>query len=154
MRDIKITYNHIKNIRARADTIIKELKKREVLDGGIEGEILAAKSLDALDHLVSELFYRSSEHSKKMNANFVNFQYAPFKTASKSSLFERAKALGLEEVALQLIHEPYCSTRFSNFVKKDTEGVDNVEKVKDAIKNILSHIFSKDTDVLEAIQNM
>lgn len=52
MRDIKITYNHIKNIRARADIIIKDLKKRDLLDGEIEGEILAAKSLDALDHLV------------------------------------------------------------------------------------------------------
>lgn len=54
MRDIKITYNHIKNIRARAETIVKDLEKRELLDNEIEGEILAAKSLDALDHLVGE----------------------------------------------------------------------------------------------------
>lgn len=53
MRDIKITYNHIKNIRARASTIIKDLEKRDLLDDEIEDEIFAAKSLDALDHLVS-----------------------------------------------------------------------------------------------------
>lgn len=52
MRDIKITYNHIKNIRARAETIIKDLEKRDLLDDEIEEEILSAKSLDALDHLV------------------------------------------------------------------------------------------------------
>lgn len=53
MREIKITYNHIKNIRARADTIIKDLNKRDLLDDEIEGEILTATSLDAIDHLVS-----------------------------------------------------------------------------------------------------
>lgn len=53
MRDIKITYNHIKNIRARAETIMKDLEKRDLLDDEIEQDILAAKSLDALDHLVS-----------------------------------------------------------------------------------------------------
>lgn len=52
MREIKITYNHIKNIRARADTIIKDLEKRELLDAKIQDEIYSAKSLDALDHLV------------------------------------------------------------------------------------------------------
>lgn len=53
MRDIKITYNHIKNIRARADAIIKDLQKRELIDAKIEEEIFSAKSLDALDHLVN-----------------------------------------------------------------------------------------------------
>lgn len=56
MRDIKITYNHIKNIRNRADTIIKDLDKRDLLDGEIEDEILSAQSLDALEHLVSGVF--------------------------------------------------------------------------------------------------
>lgn len=57
MRDIKITYNHIKNIRARAETIIKDLDKRELLDPKIEEEICSAKSLDALDHLVNSLVF-------------------------------------------------------------------------------------------------
>lgn len=60
MRDIKITYNHIKNIRARAETIIKDLEKRDLLDDEFEEEILAAKSLDALDHLVSDFIESNS----------------------------------------------------------------------------------------------
>lgn len=43
--------------------------------------------------------------------------------------------------------------KFPDFVKINNEGVDTVEKVKDGIKNIMSHIFSKDADVLDAIQN-
>lgn len=74
--------------------------------------------------------------------------------ASKSSLFERAKAVGLEEPAKKLLHQTNTSLKFSDFMKKDTEGVENVEKVKEGIKNIVAHIFSKDIDVLEAIQNM
>lgn len=52
MRDIKITYNHVKNIRKRFETIIKDLTKRDLLDGKIEQELSSAKSLDALEHLV------------------------------------------------------------------------------------------------------
>lgn len=75
--------------------------------------------------------------------------------ASKSSLFERAKAAGLGVPAEKLLHEPRCALNFMDFVKKDADSeVDSVEKVKDGIKNYLSHIFSKDIDVLETIQNV
>lgn len=75
--------------------------------------------------------------------------------ASKSSLFERAKAAGLDVAAEKLLHEPRCSLNFAQFVKQDAEGgVDSVDKVKEGVKNYLSHIFSKDIDVLEAIQDM
>lgn len=52
MRDIKITYNHIKNIRSRAENIVKDLAKRDLIDDQLEKEIMSAKSLDAIDHLV------------------------------------------------------------------------------------------------------
>lgn len=84
-----------------------------------------------------------------------SIQYAPFKLASKSSLFERAKAAGLEMAAENLLHVPCCLLNFAQFVKKDPDsGVDSVEKVKEGIKNYLSHIFSKDIDVLDTIQNL
>lgn len=52
LRDIKITYNHIKNIQSRAEIILKDLAKKNVLTTDICQEIVAAKSLDELDHLV------------------------------------------------------------------------------------------------------
>lgn len=162
MREIKITYNHIKNIRSRAETIIKDLEKRDLLDDEVEDEILAAKSLDALDHLVSgfifNLFLEIGTKLDKRNILncfcFFLLQYAPFKAASKSSLFERAKALGLEEAANKLLRDPRCSLNFLQFVKRDTDGIDSVDKVKEGVKNIISHIFSKDTDVLDTIQKV
>lgn len=62
MRDIKITYNHIKNIRSRAESIIKDLVKRDLIDDQLEKEILSAKSSDALDHLVKLIIFFKLNH--------------------------------------------------------------------------------------------
>lgn len=68
-------------------------------------------------------------------------------------MYERAKALGLEDAANRLLLER-GSLKFTDYVKKGTDGVDTVDKVKEGVKNIVSHIFSKDSDVLETIQNV
>lgn len=81
-----------------------------------------------------------------------HIQYAPFKTASKSSLFERAKEYGLEEASQNILNGRDCV--LSRLVNKNVEGIDTIDKVKDGIKNYISHVFSKDTDVLEKIQDM
>lgn len=52
MREIKNSYNQIRNIRARAATVIKELEKKNELTDVFKSEILSAKSIDAIDHLV------------------------------------------------------------------------------------------------------
>lgn len=56
LRDIKISYNHVLNIKARASTIIKTLEKDGLLNEEIQSNILCAKSLDELDHLVRKIF--------------------------------------------------------------------------------------------------
>lgn len=65
LRDIKVTYNHIKNIQSRAETIIKDLAKKNVLTDDVRQDIVAAKSLDELDHLVSAISERALEHSNE-----------------------------------------------------------------------------------------
>lgn len=52
MRDMKMTFNHIQNIRARAQTILNDLEKRNLLTKEIDDDIMSAKSLDELDFLV------------------------------------------------------------------------------------------------------
>lgn len=59
LRDIKVTYNHIKNVQSRAETILKDLSKKEVLTDEIRQEVVAAKSLDELDTLVSVISERT-----------------------------------------------------------------------------------------------
>lgn len=67
-------------------------------------------------------------------------------------MFERAKALGLESAAEKILRGNCSHFALSEFVNKDVDGVDNIDKVKEGIKNILSHTFSKDIDVLDTIQ--
>lgn len=43
---------------------------------------------------------------------------------------------------------------YNRYVNTRVDGLQNVDKVKEGIKNIISHVFSKDTDVLETIQEM
>lgn len=52
MREVKNSFNHIRNIRARASTVLKELEKKNELNDGIKFEILSAKSIDVIEHLV------------------------------------------------------------------------------------------------------
>lgn len=60
MRGIKAAYNQIKNIRARALVVTKELEKKNLLNDTLQHEILSAKSVDAIDHVVCS----NASHSK------------------------------------------------------------------------------------------
>lgn len=60
--------------------------------------------------------------------------------------------MGLESAAEKILQGNCSHLKFSEFVNKDVDGVDNIEKVKEGVKNILSHLFSKDIEVLDTIQ--
>lgn len=62
--------------------------------------------------------------------------------------------MGLGEVAEQLLKMPGFMPAIANCVDPRRKGVENLHKVQEGIKNIISHVFCKDTDVLEAIQDM
>lgn len=81
-------------------------------------------------------------------------QYAPYKTESKATLAERAKALGLEDVALKILGGDASRPNLNDFVKKSVEGLESVDKVKEGIQHIIAQVFSKDIAVLETISEM
>lgn len=75
MRDIKVTYNHIQNIRSRCQTILKDLEKRSILNSEIADEIRSAKSLDELDFLVNPI--PGSKHQEYIIIRIIlNLVYA------------------------------------------------------------------------------
>lgn len=55
LRDIKSTYNQIVALKSRSDTILKNLEKEDVLVDEMRLNILSAKTLEELEHLVSIL---------------------------------------------------------------------------------------------------
>lgn len=81
-------------------------------------------------------------------------QYAPYKTDSKTTLAERAKALGLEDITLQILSGDVNRPNLTKFVNKSVEGLESVEKVRDGVQHIIAQIFSKEITVLETISEM
>lgn len=72
LRDIRNTYTDIVDLRKKAENIVNQLERENVLNTEIREELMCAKTNEELD-----------------------FLYAPYKPASKGTLAERAKALGL-----------------------------------------------------------
>ncbi|XP_046803831.1 uncharacterized protein YdcI [Lucilia cuprina] len=131
LRDIKNSYTEIVNLRKKAETIVTQLEKENVIDEEIRTEMLCAKTSEELE-----------------------FLYAPYKPASKGSLAERAKALGLEQYADRLLYGelPQVSTR--QLVDRKNPDMDTEEKVITGICHIISHNISKHTGVLEELRRL
>lgn len=85
---------------------------------------------------------------------FVCLQYAPFKSESKSTLVERAKAVGLEDISLSIVAGASSRFDLQKYVSENVEGLENEAKVLEGIQHIISHVFSKDIDVLDLIRKM
>lgn len=81
-------------------------------------------------------------------------QYAPYKPASKGSLFERAKAVGLQHPAEQILHGRVQEVNIQALCDTRVEGIETSEKVVNGIQHIIAHIVSKDTRVLEEIRRL
>ncbi|KAM7360895.1 uncharacterized protein YdcI isoform 1-T1 [Cochliomyia hominivorax] len=131
LRDIKNSYTEIVNLRKKAETIVTQLEKENVIDEEIRTEMLCAKTTEELE-----------------------FLYAPYKPASKGSLAERAKAMGLEQYADRLLYGelPQVSTR--QLVDRKNPDLDTEEKVMSGICHIISHNISKHTGVLEELRRL
>lgn len=69
-------------------------------------------------------------------------------------MHERAKALGLSDVAEEIMNNSGYMPVIGKYVNSRVKGAESLLKVTEGIKNIISYVFSKDIDVLEAIQAM
>lgn len=131
MRDIKVSYNQIQNIRTKSQTVLKDLEKRSLLTKEIERDIQSAKSLDELD-----------------------FLYGPFKADSKSTLSERAKSLGLQDISEIILHGKSSDIQFKNYVNESIDGLETIDKITEGIVHIIAHTISKDTEVRTKLQSL
>ena len=130
LRDIKISYDLIQIIETKADTIIKNLKKDDLLNDDIEFNIRSARSIDELDDI-----------------------WSAFKPASKGSLFERAKSIGLEPIGECLLSGDR-EINLKELVQKNTEGLETEQSVRDGVKNIISHLLTRNGPLLDEIRRL
>lgn len=132
LRDIKTTYTEIVTLRKKAETVIATIEKENiVVPREVKNEIMCAKTKEELE-----------------------FVCAPYKAAHKGSLADRAKALGLEKPAEDLLLGFNPPVDFKILVNKSCEDLNSVAKVKAGICNILIHKLSKNTDILEELRRL
>ncbi|XP_017007452.2 uncharacterized protein YdcI [Drosophila takahashii] len=131
LRDIRNTYTEIVDLRKKAENIVSQLERENVLNTEIREELMCAKTNEELE-----------------------FLYAPYKPASKGTLAERAKALGLEEYADRLLYGTAPKVSLSEIVDPGNEDLATEASVMSGICNIIIHNISKNTNVLEEIRRL
>ncbi|XP_017082655.1 S1 RNA-binding domain-containing protein 1 isoform X2 [Drosophila eugracilis] len=131
LRDIRNTYTEIVDLRKKAEHIVGQLDRENVLNREIREELMCAKTNEELE-----------------------FLYAPYKPASKGTLAERAKALGLEEHADRLLYGSAPKVNLSEIVDPKNEALATEALVMTGICNIIIHNISKNTNVLEEIRRL
>ncbi|XP_030371189.1 S1 RNA-binding domain-containing protein 1 [Scaptodrosophila lebanonensis] len=131
LRDIRSTYAEIVDLRKKAETMVNNLEKENVLNTEIREELMCAKSTEELE-----------------------FLYAPYKPASKGTLAERAKALGLEKSADALLYGAAPKVELSSLVDRRNDALATEALVMDGVCNIISHTISKNSNVLEELRRL
>ncbi|XP_022216719.2 S1 RNA-binding domain-containing protein 1 [Drosophila obscura] len=131
LRDIRNTYTEIVDLRKRAENIVTQLERENVINEEIRDELMCAKNNEELE-----------------------FLYAPYKPASKGTLAERAKALGLEDYADRLLYGTAPQVKLSSIVDPSNEALASETLVLNGICNIIIHNISKNTNVLEELRRL
>lgn len=130
LRDIKNSYNHILLIKSKAENVIKKLKSKNQLTKAIEYELLCAKSCEEIEHL-----------------------YEPYKER-KGSLYEKAVALGLESVSDRLLNGGFPTINPKDLLNDEVDGLENLKKIEDNIKNIIVHRICKNIEILNKLREL
>lgn len=128
LQSIKSAYKEVTEIKTKAQSVIKTLEKKGQLSPEIKTELLKAKTLDTINHL-----------------------YDPFKER-KTTLYQRAVELGLLVPADRFLNAKAPLCEFNRYVNEDVEGLESLAKVREGVKNIISHKISKHIAVLEHME--
>ncbi|XP_037518746.1 S1 RNA-binding domain-containing protein 1-like [Rhipicephalus sanguineus] len=133
LQDIQDTYASLLQVKKKARTILETLTKENKGDPSVRKLIIGARSSVELDHL-----------------------YAPYKESKGRSLAQRAKNLGLEETAQQILRGEATveSINPESLVKADVKGLQSAKEVLLGWQHILADVLSKDRTVLDYLANM
>lgn len=80
-------------------------------------------------------------------------QYAPYKPGGKRTLAERAKELGLEEPARNILNN-IEHVNLSKCVDRSKKDLSTVEAVQKGIVHIIAYILATDCDVLQYLREL
>lgn len=130
LREIKDLIETIRLIETKSQNLLKSLQKETYFTEEIERDIKSAKSLDEIENLASL-----------------------YKPPAKGSLFERAQKLGLEPSAENMLFGRK-KVDLSKLIQSHTVGLQSIEEIEEGIKNIMSHLIAKHSQITKEVREL
>ncbi|CAK9797490.1 S1 RNA-binding domain-containing protein 1 [Anthophora plagiata] len=130
LRALKESLDQAKLIKQRANTILKSIDKLGQWSPSIHSAVVSAKCLDDLEHI-----------------------YSLFKPASKRSLAERAKEIGLGPIS-DLVIQGQTLPFLSSMIDTDKDGLKTEEEIQDGIVHIIADILNKDKLIFDKVKDL
>jgi len=130
LRQVKDNLEVLKTVKEKAVKAVAAVEKIGKLTPLLRRSFLSCQSVQEVDHL-----------------------YAPYKTGSKASLAERARKLGLESTAEELL-EGRGMVNLPQLVERGTKGKENIEEVKTGVQHIIVDLMVHDKDMADVIRNL
>lgn len=134
LRKIKDTFEELCQLNTKTNNVLKLIEKSGDLTPDLKYSIENCKSLSELNHV-----------------------YAPFKQGSKKTLAERAKSLGLDNVAQALLTGSETIDRenlIKLVVRNGSEGIRSLEEVESSLTHLIAHYIAWNSDVLIFLRDM
>lgn len=131
LRTVKEEYDDICALKKRISTVVSSVAKLGKLDERLQRNICTVKTSEELEHI-----------------------FSPFKSVgSKKSLAEKAKQLGLELPALQLLNGTKI-VNISDYIKSDSKDLRTVGEVEKNIIYIIASEISTDAELLQFLRDL
>ncbi|XP_063991418.1 S1 RNA-binding domain-containing protein 1 isoform X2 [Diachasmimorpha longicaudata] len=129
LRRIKESFDRVKQIQHKANTVIKAIEKANKWTPEIHNIVKSLKSLNALEQI-----------------------HSLYKT-TKKTLADRARDLGLAPIAESILRgEPI--PHLQTLRNSSTDGLQNEEQIKEGIVSIMADVISKDKSVFDKINDL
>lgn len=131
LRQFKDNYDNLRSVKEKCGKILASVEKLGKLVPVLKNAFLSAQSIQELEHL-----------------------FTPFKPGSKSSLAERARKLGFENIAEEILGGKNNFWDLSQFVDSSTKGKANIDEVGESIRHIIADLIVHDKDTVDFVRNL
>lgn len=130
LREVKEKLEELREVEAKAVAAVRKIEKLGKLDEKIKSSLLGSRTTEEVEHL-----------------------FTPFKVTAKKTLADRARELGLETFALQMLSNS-GAINLSRAVDPRKEGLSSVSEVEVGVQHIIADIIAKDHRTMEFIRNI
>ncbi|XP_014670466.1 PREDICTED: S1 RNA-binding domain-containing protein 1-like [Priapulus caudatus] len=129
LREASDVYQELVAVQTKAEVVCKQISKQGKLTAPVKAALAHSHSMVEIEHI-----------------------YAPFKTGSKRTLAERARTLGLEPIATEILQGRNVNP--CRFLQPNKKGLQTMEEVETGIQHIIADIISKDKNVLDRVREL